>query len=88
MLRVRDFNKDDIFDEEGDQVPEQAMIFVDLEDGRVFAVRPSGTEPKIKYYLFGKDEAATDDLIASKAKVSSSLDALWAWIEADIATRV
>ncbi|MFR1411855.1 MAG: hypothetical protein ACLSUW_05865 [Akkermansia sp.] len=29
------------------------MIFVDLADGRSFAVRPSGTEPKIKYYLFG-----------------------------------
>lgn len=27
--------------------------FVDLADGRSFAVRPSGTEPKIKYYLFG-----------------------------------
>ena len=33
------------------------MLFVDLEDGRSFAVRPSGTEPKIKYYLFGKDGA-------------------------------
>ncbi|MFN9942795.1 MAG: hypothetical protein ACK56I_25350, partial [bacterium] len=31
------------------------MLFVDLADGRSFAVRPSGTEPKIKYYLFGRE---------------------------------
>jgi phosphoglucomutase len=30
------------------------MLFVDLADGRSFAVRPSGTEPKIKYYMFGR----------------------------------
>lgn len=34
------------------------MIFVDLADGRSFAVRPSGTEPKIKYYLSGTGNRA------------------------------
>jgi phosphoglucomutase len=35
-------------------LPKEKMLFVDLADGRSFAVRPSGTEPKIKFYLFGK----------------------------------
>ncbi len=88
VVKVRDFNTDTIFDEEGDEIPSSAMLMVDLADGRVFAVRPSGTEPKIKYYLFGKDEPNTTDLVASKAKVSSYLDSMWQAIEADIANRV
>ena len=88
VCKVRDFNTDVIFDEEGDQVPAQAMLIVDLEDGRVFAVRPSGTEPKIKYYLFGKDAANPADLAASKSQVQGALESMWSAIEADIATRV
>jgi phosphoglucomutase len=62
------------------------MLFVDLEDGRSFAVRPSGTEPKIKFYLFGK-AAPGGDLAAAKAKVRADLETLWAWIESDAASR-
>ena len=36
------------------------MLVVDLEDGRRFAVRPSGTEPKIKFYMFAKHEPYAD----------------------------
>ena len=62
------------------------MLFVDLEDGRPFAVRPSGTEPKIKFYLFGK-HAPGGDLSAAKDHVKSGLANLWAWIETDAAKR-
>ena len=88
VVKVRDFNTDTIFDEEGDEIPTQAMIMVDLADGRVFAVRPSGTEPKIKYYLFGKGEAEPADLAASKSAVNASLESMWREIEADIASRI
>ncbi len=86
VLRVRDFAKQDIFDQEGDLLPKEKMLFVDLEDGRSFAVRPSGTEPKIKFYLFGK-AAPGGDLAESKTKVRDSLAGLWSWIEADAKTR-
>ncbi|RPJ33533.1 MAG: phospho-sugar mutase [Verrucomicrobiaceae bacterium] len=86
VVRVRDFAKQDLFDQEGDLLPKEKMLFVDLADGRSFAVRPSGTEPKIKFYLFGK--AAPDgDLPATKTAVRAGLDRLWAWIEADAAKR-
>jgi phosphoglucomutase len=86
VLRVRDFAKQDLFDQEGDPLPKEKMLFVDLEDGRSFAVRPSGTEPKIKFYLFGK-MAPGGDLTASKSAVKDGLAKLWSWIEADAAKR-
>lgn len=87
VVKVRNFAKDDIYDQEGDLLPKEKMLFVDLEDGRRFAVRPSGTEPKIKFYLFGKSDAA-EDLAATKEKVRTSLESMWAWIEDDAGTRV
>ena len=86
VLRIRDFAKQDLFDQEGDLLPKEKMLFVDLEDGRSFAVRPSGTEPKIKYYLFGK-HAPGGDLAEAKSSVAGGLASLWQWIEADAAQR-
>jgi phosphoglucomutase len=86
VVRVRDFAKQDLYDQEGDLLPKEKMLFVDLEDGRSFAVRPSGTEPKIKFYLFGKAGAGAD-LADTKAKVREGLARLWSWIEADAAKR-
>jgi len=86
VLRIRDFAKQDLFDQEGDLLPKEKMLFVDLEDGRSFAVRPSGTEPKIKYYLFGK-QAPSGDLAEAKTRVESGLASLWHWIEADAVQR-
>ena len=72
--------------QEGDLLPKEKMLFVDLEDGRSFAVRPSGTEPKIKFYLFGNSDTATP-LAQAKEQVKGSLESLWAWIEADAKAR-
>ena len=63
------------------------MLFVDLADGRSFAVRPSGTEPKIKFYLFAKDSPGCD-LEESKKAVANSLGSLWTAIEADAHARM
>lgn len=86
VVRVRDFAKQDLYDQEGDLLPKEKMLFVDLEDGRSFAVRPSGTEPKIKFYLFGK-AAPGGDLTSAKQQVRDGLAALWSWIEADAKRR-
>jgi len=85
---LQDFSREDIYDEEGDLVPKQGMILAELGDARRFAVRPSGTEPKIKYYLFGRDDPAPRDLEASKAMVRGGLEALWEWLEADAERRM
>ena len=82
VTRFRDFAAQDIYDQEGDILPKEKMLFFDLADGRSFAVRPSGTEPKIKFYLYGKSPAG-DDLAAAKQAVADKLASLWKWIEED-----
>jgi phosphoglucomutase len=86
VIRIRDFAKQDLFDQEGDLLPKEKMLFVDLEDGRSFAVRPSGTEPKIKFYLFGKHTRG-GNLVHNKEAIKSGLANLWSWIEADATHR-
>lgn len=84
---VKDYAKGGFYDEEGDDIPPADMLFVELADGRRFAVRPSGTEPKIKYYLFG--EAAPDtNVTASRDQVLASLESLWADVEKDAYERM
>jgi len=79
-VSVKDYAKGGFYDEEGDEIPKSAMLFVDLEDGRRFAVRPSGTEPKIKYYLFGTG--------SDRSGVEASLDSLWNDLEKDAYERM
>lgn len=94
VSQVRNFADDDFIDEEGDPIPKEKMLFVDLEDGRAFAVRPSGTEPKIKYYLYGRSIPETGtaftaaELSTAKEQVTAGLDSLWAALEADIEARL
>jgi phosphoglucomutase len=94
VTAVRDFRKPGILDEEGEPVATEKMLFVDLADGRSFAVRPSGTEPKIKYYMFARQVPAEgqklskDELTAAKKKVSASLESMWTWLEKDIEARL
>lgn len=94
VVKVRDFRKDLILDEEGEEVSKEKMLFVDLADGRSFAVRPSGTEPKIKYYMFGRHLPAEgavlshDELETAKTSVSNALGNMWTWLEKDIDARL
>ena len=85
---MQDFLTQDIYDEEGDLIPKQGMINVTLEDGRRFAVRASGTEPKIKYYLFGSGAPNPADLEAEKVRVKGTLASMWTWLEKDARERM
>ncbi|MBN2579421.1 MAG: phospho-sugar mutase [Pirellulales bacterium] len=57
--------------------PKGDLVFLDLEGGNAVAVRPSGTEPKIKFYLFACDSPeASADLPAVKAAQAERLRAI------------
>ncbi|MEZ0390295.1 MAG: phospho-sugar mutase, partial [Verrucomicrobium sp.] len=93
VVRTVDYSKGGHVDEEGDTIPKEKMLWVFLADGRAFAVRPSGTEPKIKYYLYGKQLPASgkftaDELAGAKDRVVSSLKTLWSAIEKDVDVRL
>ena len=57
--------------------PEGNLIILDTDiAGNYVAIRPSGTEPKIKLYLFGYEPAAEiHDLTDAKSEVHTRLDA-------------
>jgi phosphoglucomutase len=64
------------------------MLMLFLEDGRRVVVRPSGTEPKIKFYLSGKREGLNEQTLpAAKAELAAALNRLWADLQADAGTR-
>ncbi len=93
VVAVKNFAADTFHDVEGDLIPKENMIIIELEDGRRVAVRPSGTEPKIKFYLFAKvppipgQEFSAGRLAEIKTQVQASLEGLWKWVQADAARR-
>ena len=91
---VKDFAKDTFHDADGSEIPKEKMLMFDLADGGRVAVRGSGTEPKIKYYLFARQEPAkgqkfsVEELAAIKPKVVALLDETWTWLQEDAKGRV
>ncbi len=83
---VRDFNAGGITDVEGDEIPREAMLIFDVEGGLRVAVRPSGTEPKIKFYLF-VIEAPSPEVAPAKQRAEARLEAAWDWLAADARRR-
>ena len=93
VTSVRNFESDKIEDAESDQIPKEKMLMFELEDGTRIAVRPSGTEPKIKYYLFAhrrpeKGKFDSVDLNQIKTEVKEKLDRLWDWLQEDAESRL
>jgi phosphoglucomutase len=92
VVKVENFAQDRVVDSEGDVVPAEAMIVFSLADGRRCAVRPSGTEPKIKYYIFGVEKPpgrvfTREEVAAARLRVQASIDRLWEWLHADALQR-
>ena len=93
VIRSKNFEIDEIKDVEGERIPEEKMSIFELEDGTRVAVRPSGTEPKIKYYLFAqhrpkKGKFNLAELDGIKSEVGQKLDRLWDWLQNDAQARL
>jgi len=93
VTNVTNFETDSIRDVEGDEIPKQKMLIFELADRTRIAVRASGTEPKIKYYIFGQERPrntkfSEDELAKIKVKVGARLEAVWDWIQKDAKARL
>ena len=82
VIRTRDIKTGIEQDRDGSQtrvdLPQSDVIQWRLEDGTLLTVRPSGTEPKIKYYILCHSRG--DELSVSKENTKNKI----ALIEADI----
>jgi phosphoglucomutase len=88
VTRFQDFGRERVFDADGELIPAQDLYIVSLANGYSFAARGSGTEPKMKFYLFATEKVASSTgLPAVKARVRATLDALSRSIEADAKAR-
>ena len=94
VVSIINFAVDAVYDVEGDRIPPEAMLMIQLADGRKIAVRPSGTEPKIKYYMFAAKKPAPEnrfspaELAAAKSDVLAGLGSLWKALDADAKSRL
>src|SRR5438034_1235365 len=93
VASVRNFENETIKDVEGDVIPKEKMSIFELEDQTRIAVRPSGTEPKIKYYLFAqrrpqKGKFDSGELERIKTEVGEKLERLWDWLQKDAQSRL
>jgi len=93
VTRITNFEMETIRDVEGEEIPREKMSIFELEDRTRIAVRGSGTEPKIKYYLFaqrrpenGKFDSA--ELNQIKSEVDERLERLWDSIQRDVHARL
>jgi phosphoglucomutase len=88
VARFQDFGREKFFDSDGEQIPAQDLYIVTLANGYSFAARGSGTEPKMKFYLFAQEAVrGAGDLVAAKAKARDTLARLKGLIEADARKR-
>lgn len=94
VTAVRNFATQTFHDCEGQTIPREKMLMIDLADGRRIAVRPSGTEPKIKFYMFARrlppvgEKLAPEQLGPIQREVKTSLDQLWVWLQRDVEARL
>jgi phosphoglucomutase len=88
VTKFQDFGREKIFDADGEQIPAQDLYVVSLSNGYSFAARGSGTEPKMKFYLFANEKVSSAaELPAVKARVRATLDGLNKLIEAEAKAR-
>jgi phosphoglucomutase len=90
---VRNFATETIRDSEGDEIPKEKMLIFELADKTRIAVRGSGTEPKIKYYLFAQRRPTNgrftnNELAQIKVELAEKLETLWEWLQEDAQERV
>lgn len=80
VLVVRDYKKDVIRDlitggERPTGLPVSNVMYYELEDNAWLCVRPSGTEPKLKFY-YGVKGNSLEDAAARAAKVEDALSGI------------
>ena len=80
VLSARDYKMDTIKDMATGEVkptglPSSNVLYYDMEDGAWMCVRPSGTEPKIKFY-YGVKGTSLEDAEKKAADLGAAVQAM------------
>ncbi|CAM3108431.1 phospho-sugar mutase [Rariglobus hedericola] len=88
VTKFQDFGVEVFMDADGEAIPKQDLYLVTLSNGYSFAARGSGTEPKMKFYVFASAPVKNSaELATVKMQVKAELDRVKALIEADAQKR-
>ena len=88
VSKCTDFGRQELSDADGKDIPPQDFYLLQLENGYSFAVRGSGTEPKVKFYFFGQGAVSElDQLAMVKKTVKGRLKALTEAVDRDARRR-
>lgn len=88
IVKITDFSKEDITDADGDLLPKELFYLIELANGYRYAIRGSGTEPKIKFYLFACERVPDASSLKNiKEHTRKSLKALRCYLEQDARAR-
>ncbi len=88
VAQFQDFGRQVILDADGEAVPKSDFYVVTLANGWSFAARGSGTEPKMKFYVFARAPVAdAAALPAVKTRVKAELERIKSLIDADARAR-
>lgn len=88
VSKITNFASDDLQDADGKPIPKEKFFMIELANGYRYAVRGSGTEPKIKFYCFAREDVADAEALESvKSQTATKIDALKGALEADARQR-
>ncbi|ACD84181.1 phospho-sugar mutase [Candidatus Methylacidiphilum infernorum] len=86
-LSFDDFGQQDHYDTEGDLIPKEIMLRFEFENNAKLIIRGSGTEPKIKFYLFTQC-SVEEGLEQAKNKATQFLESWWTALREDVKRRI
>ncbi len=90
IVKVRDIQTGEIFDpaapekKTGTGLPKSNVLQFFLDGGTIVSARPSGTEPKIKFYINSRTAVSSGGLAAAKKEAGALCSAIAAEIEATL----
>jgi len=74
---IQNFAEEAIVDIDGQEVPKADLMIFKLDENTSFAVRPSGTEPRVRYYCFIREVVnSPEDLAHAKERAAERLQKL------------
>ncbi len=90
VLSIQDFKDKNLFtDTDGKMLSQADFIVLRMINGCSVAIRPSGTEPKLKMYLYVHTEIQENkNLSEIKQMANEKLEALKIWLQNDVKERI